>query len=118
MFSLDTDAIDIEGLKAATAIFNDENKLVAIMTTFPKNKFNFLFETMKKKKYKLSKKNIPFVGNTSAEFKNGNTTVFLNSPYLSFEMSLNYIDNTAYKAFQTAQKKENEEKKEAEQSKL
>ncbi len=118
MLNLNTDAINIEGLKSVTAIFDSKDKLVAVLTTFPKNKFNFLFDTMRNKKYKLVKKNIPFVGNTSAEFKSKGTSIFLNAPHLSFEMSLHYIDSNAYKAFQITDNKEKRAKKKAEQSKL
>ncbi len=118
MYSLDIDAIGIDGLQSATAIFDDKNKLVAILATLPKSKFQFLYDTMSKKKYKLSKKSIPFVGTKSANFKSGNTTVYLYAPHLSFEMSLNYIDNKTQKAFQAAQRIEEQNKKKAEQAKL
>ncbi len=118
MYSLDTSIIGIEGLQSATAIFDKKYRLVAMLTTFPKSKFQFLFDTMRQKKYKLAKKNIPFVGNKTAQFKNGKTTVYLDAPHLSFEMSLNYIDDQTYKEFQKAQRQENQQKKRTDQSKL
>ena len=118
VYSLDTSIIGIEGLQSATAIFDKKNRLVAILTTFSKSKFQFLFDTMRQKKYRLTKKNIPFVGNKTAQFKNGKTTVYLDAPHLSFEMSLNYIDNKTYKEFQKAQRQEKQQKKRTDQSKL
>jgi len=118
MYSLDTSIIGIDGLQSATAIFDKKNRLVAMLTTFSKNKFQFLFDTMRQKKYKLAKKNIPFVGNKTAQFTDGKTTVYLDAPHLSFEMSLNYIDNKTYKEFQKAQQQEKQLKKRTDQSKL
>lgn len=43
MYSLDTNVIGIEGLQSATAIFDQNNKLIAILTKFPKHKFDYLF---------------------------------------------------------------------------
>ncbi len=118
MYSLNPDELGIEGLRSVTAILNKGNKLAAILTTFPKKKFKFLFNTMKQKKYKLTKKNTPFVGDTSAEFKHGRTIIILDAPHLSFQMDLSYIDYNTYKAFKNAQRKETQQKKRAEQSKL
>jgi hypothetical protein len=118
MYSLNPDELGIEGLRSVTAILNKGHKLVAILTTFPKSKFKFLFNTMRQKRYKLTKKHIPFVGDTSAEFRHGRTIVILNSPHLSFQMDLDYIDYNTYKAFINAQRKEAQQKKKAEQSKL
>jgi hypothetical protein len=118
MYSLNPDDMGIEGLQSVTAILNKSNKLVAILTTFPKTKFKFLFNTMKQKRYKLTKNNIPFVGNTSAEFRHGRTIIILDAPHLSFQMDLHYIDYNTFKAFKNAQRKEAQQKKKAEQSKL
>ncbi len=117
MYNLNVEEISIEGLQSATAIFDKEKKLVAILTTFSKNKFDYLFSTMKKK-YKMSSKNIPFVGNKSATFKNGNSTIVLNAPHLSFQMSMNYINNDFQKTYQEIKRKEAQAKRKAEQSKL
>ena len=118
MYTLTPDELGIEGLQAVTVILNKGNKLVAVLTTFPKHKFKYLFDTMKQKRYKLTKKNIPFVGDTSAEFRHGRTVVILDSPHLSFQMDLNYIDYNTFKAFKNVQRKESQQKKRAEQSKL
>lgn len=117
MYSLDINEIGIDGLQSATAIFDKRKKLVAILTKFPKLKFDYLFSTMNQK-YKVSSKNIPFVGNKSANFKNGKTTIFLDAPHLSFEMTMNYVNNDFWQTYQNMQRKEVQDQKNVEQSKL
>lgn len=118
MYYLDTSAIGIEGLQSVNTIFDKENKLVAVMTTFQKSKFNFLLNTMKQKKYKLLEKSIPFVGDKTARFIHGKTLVLLDAPHLSFKMTLYYFDNNTYKDFKNKQRENYQQNKRAEQSKL
>lgn len=66
----------------------------------------------------MSSQDIPFVGDKSASFKNGKTSIFLDAPHLSFEMTMNYVNNGFWKKYQNIQKEEAEQKKRAEQSLL
>ena len=56
---------------------------------------------------KIIKKEIPFVGNKYARYKNDNDFIELDAPHLSFSMSLLYIE----KSFEDAYLKMNAEEK-------
>lgn len=115
MYALNVKSISIENLQKATAIYSEDKKLLAVLTVFPKQKFNHLFE-MLNKKYKLVNKQIPFVGNKKAEFANGKSTIFLYAPHLGFETTLNYVENNFWKTYLTAFKDNQEKRGKAEQS--
>ena len=42
MYSVPVSSINFEGLKEVTTIFSIDEKLVAVLTTLPKSKFNYL----------------------------------------------------------------------------
>ncbi len=109
--------IDFEGLQKATAIFNQDDTLLAILTTLPKNKFNYLLNSLNNK-YQLVSKNIPFVGNKSAKFIDGNTEITLDAPHMSFQMEMNYINKDLLKLYKTESNNEQQQKKKREQSQL
>lgn len=117
MYSIDVNSIGIEGLQKATAIFSKDETLLAIFTTFPKHKFEYLYG-MLSKKYKLQNKNIPFVGNRSAKFVEGRSTILIDSPHLSFDLSMNYIDNNFIKTYLEKSNKDQQRKKKSDGSKL
>jgi hypothetical protein len=117
MYSIDPSQIDFEGLQEVTTIFSKEGQLLAVLTQLPKDKFEYLYESMGKK-YKLVSKEIPFVGNKSAKFINGNTEITLDAPHLSFEMKMNYISKDLQKAFEAQRATENANKKSKESSQL
>ena len=61
--------------------FGDKRQiLTAVVTSFPKEKLNVLLPTLKKK-YKLIKENIPFVGDASAKFKDDDCTILVDAPH-------------------------------------
>lgn len=72
MYDMDVSKISFEGLQSARVIFSTDGRLIAVLCTLPKSKFNYLFDSLKGK-YKLVNSNIPFVGDTSASFVDGNT---------------------------------------------
>ncbi|NPA40771.1 MAG: hypothetical protein GXO18_00650 [Aquificae bacterium] len=89
MFTVPISQTNIEGLKEATLIFDERGKLVAVILEFPKSKWNDVYKALRKK-YRLIKSKIPFVGDRYAEFKDGKTLIMLDAPHLSFDMSLVY----------------------------
>lgn len=90
MYTIPTSQINFRGLEKVNAIFNSGNSLVAVIVKLPKSKFDYLNKSLGKK-YKKLNQNVPFVGNKSASFKDGNTKITLNAPHMSFTMSMNYI---------------------------
>ena len=110
MCNLDVTQLNIEGLKKATVIANREGIVVALILTFPKYKFNELFNTLSSK-YTLLYKEIPFVGNKYAKFQYGDTIIQLDAPHLSFNLTLAYTLNSFLKEYYKAREKEEKQKK-------
>lgn len=117
MYSLNVSKMSFDGLQSATAVFGKNGKLQGVLCTLSKDRFKDVFVSMKSK-YKLVKSNIPFVGDTSAEFVDGNTVIDLDAPHLSFEMSMNYVEKGLLAKFTNQVANEAQQKKKREDSQL
>jgi hypothetical protein len=117
MYSVPTSSIDFEGLQEVTAIFNEQGVLVAVLTKLPKRKFDYLNSALSGK-YKLVNKNIPFVGNKSVKYADGNTEITLDAPHMSFDMSMNYITQELLDRFNKISEAESAKKRSNEASQL
>ena len=117
MYDLDVSDINFDGLQKVTVIFSTEGKLLAVLTTLPKNKFDYILSGLSNK-YQLVSKNIPFVGNKSAKLIDGNTEITLDAPHLSFQMNMNYINKDLWKSYKEQSNAENQQKIKKEQSLL
>ena len=113
----DISGVNFDGLQKATVIFSTEGKLLAVLTTLPKSKFDSLLSGLSNK-YQLVSKQIPFVGNKSAKFVDGNAEITIDAPHLSFQMEMNYINKDLWKAYKAQSNKEQKEKRKSEQSQL
>ncbi|MEM8087682.1 hypothetical protein Q4R44_09125 [Morganella morganii] len=94
----------------------ENNKVKAVLLAIQKRKFDYFYNLLKGK-YKLTKKEIPYVGNKYASFIKDDVIILLDAPHLSFEMDLLYIDREYDKSLKKRQKekKENEKKQDSEQ---
>lgn len=117
MYDLDVSGISFDSLQSCRIIFSKDGKLLAVLTTLPKDKFDYLFKTLKGK-YRLVNSNIPFVGDKTAKFLDGNTEVTLDAPHLSFTMEMNYIHKELMKTYKDQSSKEQQKKKQKEASQL
>lgn len=117
MFSLNTAQLGFDGLKEATIIFDDKDKVSAILLSFPKQRFDTLHQSLRSK-YHVVSSQIPFVGNKKVVMKNGKTEITLNAPHMSFDMDLNYISQSMMRKFEKMQALEAQKKRQSEQSKL
>ncbi|MGC9386264.1 MAG: hypothetical protein ACP5D0_04925 [Hydrogenovibrio sp.] len=117
MYELPTRQLGVSELKEATAIFDVQGKLVAILLTLPKHKFDSTLSALKQK-YRLIEQQIPFVGNKKAVLKDGDTEITLTAPHMSFEMELNYINNDFYQAYLKKSREEKAAKRAQEASQL
>lgn len=117
MYSVPTSAINFDGLKEVTTIFDTNGVLVAVLTTLPKSKFDYLNQTLGGK-YKRVSQNIPFVGDKSAKYRDGGTEITLEAPHMSFEMSMNYIRDDLLRAFNKQSEAEKRQKQQSEASQL
>lgn len=117
MYDLDVSELSFDGLDSAMVVFDSNGKLQAVLCSLSKDKFQYLFGSLKKK-YKLVHSNIPFVGDTSAKFMDGNTEITLNAPHMSFQMDMNYVDKNLVKKFKQESANEEQRKKNNESSQL
>lgn len=117
VYDLDVSELSLDGLESATVIFGANGKLQGVFCTLPKEKFKYLFGSLKSK-YKLLNSNMPFVGDSSAKFVDGNTEITLNAPHMSFVMDMNYIDKNLMKRFKQQSSNEQQSKKKKEAAQL
>lgn len=117
MYTLVPSELGIEGLNSATAIFDTNDTLIAVLTSLPKSRFDGLHASLSSK-YKVTRSKLPFVGDKKVVFKDGKTEITLDSPHMSFEMELNYINDELNRAFKKQVEQEAAAKKQREQSQL
>ena len=117
MYDIMASEITFDGLATCRVIFSKDGKLLAVLTTLPKTKFDYLLSTLKSK-YRLVKSTVPFVGDKSAKFIDGNTEVTLDAPHLNFTMEMNYINKDLMKSFKAQSSREQQKKTQKEASQL
>lgn len=117
MYSVPVSSINFEGLKEVTTIFSTDGKLVAVLTSLPKSKFDYLNKTLGGK-YKLVSQKIPFVGDKKASYRDGATEITLDAPHMGFVMSMNYIRDDLMQAFDRQSQAEAQKKQQNEASQL
>ncbi len=96
--------------------FDANDKLIYVGMTLHKDKFNDILSSLSK--YKAVSKNVPFVGNKSAKFKDGNCEIILEAPHLSFSMELYYITTEFKKAVENANRQDEQSRKSKQNSML
>lgn len=116
-YSIDTHNLQFEGLLNVNIIFGKNEKLLAVLTTLDKRKFDPLYNSLRRK-YQLVSKKIPFVGTKIAKFIDGKTEITLNAPHMSFVMEMNYINQDFLKKFKVLSNQEEQQKQLREQSQL
>ncbi len=117
MYQLDVQELNIDGIESALLIYDKNQILTAVITSFPKENINELLPTLKKK-YKLIKENVPFVGNASAKLKDDDCTILLDAPHLSFSMSLSYLRDDFLNVYNKSVAQEADAKKSQQESQL
>lgn len=113
----DLSGVEFDGLKEVTVIFGKDGRLLAVLTTFSKRKFDSLLNGLSKK-YQLVSRQVPFVGDKSAKLIDGDTEITLIAPHLSFEMKMNYINKDLWKVYEEQSNRERQKKRMSEQSQL
>ncbi|PHS13148.1 MAG: hypothetical protein COA86_17490 [Kangiella sp.] len=117
MYSVPTSGIDFSGLKEVTAIFNTNGKLMAVLTTLPKSKYDYLKKALGGK-YKLTNEKKAFVGDKSSTYRSGSTEITLEAPHMSFDMTMNYITDELNNAYNNKSENERKKKRDNEASQL
>ncbi|MGX9456187.1 hypothetical protein ACWU37_03850 [Photobacterium damselae subsp. damselae] len=109
MYSIPVDEVNFEGVSEITVIFDKDKKLSAVFVSLPKSQFDYTMKILDKK-YKIVRKDIPFVGDKLAIYKNGESEVMLNSPHLSFEALLVYRTNVFINSIHKIKEHEKQQK--------
>lgn len=117
MYSINQGQIQFEGIGEVTAIFNNNGVLQAVLSNFNKSKFDYLNSVLSKKYQRVSQ-NVPFVGNKSATYKDGNTEISLDAPHMSFTMSMNYMTTEFLDAYHQQVQQEKNQQQQQESSML
>lgn len=91
MFNAPVGQFSFEGLQEMTLIFSQDDRLVGVVATLNKNRFDALFNGLSER-YQLLTSERPFVGNKMANFAAGDTEIHLDAPHMSFQMTLSYLE--------------------------
>ncbi|AGI32398.1 TPA: hypothetical protein PXF07_001739 [Mannheimia haemolytica] len=128
-YFIDPTQLDLEDLKSTLIIFDEKGVLVFVGSEFnsissiedSKNrykKFDYLYKILASK-YKLVKKERPFVGDQYAKFKDGNSEIELSEPHMGgFKINLTYAKKEFLDAFQKIQSEDKKQKTKDEASSL
>ena len=106
---------NIQGLRNATLIFDENDKLSVLMLSMDKSYFDRVTGFLGNK-YTLKSKKVPFVGNKSAIFSKDNITIKVNAPHMSFKMDVIYSTDVFEREFERISKLETNKKDKHEQS--
>lgn len=98
IYKLNTTELNFEGLLSADAIFDTNDTLVGLFLEFRKSRFEEL-NAMTAKNYTLQSSKTPYVGDREAIYEDGDTSIELYSPHMSFQMKMYYLHDTFIKAY-------------------
>ena len=90
MFNVKGASHDIDGLSKVTYLFDEHDKLAAVIMTMNKERYDAVFQYLSAK-YALKWTQRPFVGNQLARFRQADAAIELDAPHMSFEMEVRYI---------------------------
>lgn len=117
MLESNGDGLDIAGLKSVLALFDDQQRLAAVMLTVNKDRFGEIARLMAEK-YSVVSQRRPFVGNAFVRMKSGDVRIEIDAPHMSFEMTVLYGLNSFWNAMEKAKADEQAAKERTERGKL
>lgn len=104
---------DIEGLQDVWFVFDEREVLVAVQMTMAKGGFDRVYQNLAGK-YRLVRKDIPFVGDKYARFQQGDIVIELEAPHMKFTMTVTYQATGFEKQANAAVRQENTKKQKRE----
>jgi len=93
MFEVSPQEVGFDGLKKFIAIFSPSGELDVIVATLPKHQFDSIHQ-MLAQRYSVTSAQLPFVGNKLVKYAQDDIGISLESPHMSFDMTLAYATNT------------------------
>ncbi len=106
-------AFDIAGLQEVLFVFDEREALVGLQMTMGKSDFDRVYQNLAGK-YRLVRKDIPFVGNKFARFQQGDIVIDLEAPHMGFEMTVAYLTTAFLKQIETGVRQERAQKQKRE----
>ena len=125
LFECNSKVFDMEGITGKVIFIFEKKpegemgnaKLELVNFTLNKHMYDSIVKSLSSK-YKLVSQNKPFVGDASARFKKNNVNILVDSPHLSFEMTVTYSTDNFDNAHQQYKKKQREESAAKQKSQL
>ncbi len=117
VFKMPPDQVHFEGLRDITLIYWPDGRLAGVLLTMGKFRFDEVVD-MLAEKYQLVSRQRPFVGNASAEFRDGDTKIVVDAPHLSFDMTVVYLSKALDRRFKETERQEQILKKTKESEQL
>ena len=114
MYSVPLSSVNFDGLEEITTIFNTDGKLVAVLTSFHRNKFNYLNKILSGK-YRLVSQQ-PSLLHREVTYRDGATEIKL--VMTGFDMTMSYIRDDLIQDFTRKSQEEARQKQESEASQL
>lgn len=115
MFDVNGAPFGIRNLKTVRFIFNKDETLVATLMTLRQSGFNSTYNHLASK-YTLVSKDIPFVGNKSARFREGDVVIVLDAPHMGFDMQLIYMGESFEKLYREKSQEDSKQEQSKERS--
>ena len=89
---------EVETLSKVVYIFDDRKRLVGVLMTMNKTRYEAVHQFLAAK-YKLLSETRPFVGNQTSRFKTADTTIDMDAPHLGFEIEIRYLNDDLLKRY-------------------
>ncbi len=89
MLRADGASFDIEGLNSVLYVFDEQNRLAGVVMAMSKYRFESVLDHLQKK-YETTTVQRAIVGTQFARLKTDDGSIELNSPHMSYEMSVLY----------------------------
>ena len=116
-YKVPVNQVNFDGLKELAISFNEKGVLIGVIAKLPKSQFKSIHDSLSKK-YKVVSQEIPFVGDSSAEYASGSTVVLLNAPHLSFDLEMGYIQKNTLSIAKAQKEAKEAAKKKAQEDQL
>lgn len=114
----DVGRFELEGLEEVTAICDAQQRIVLLDLRLSKGGMPATYvqstATQLDRKYKAVRRNLPFVGNGSAEWRAPNAVIEIEAPHMSFSFALRYWapgGRELYRKWEEAERRQREQKK-------
>lgn len=121
MYIGNAENLGFDDAKSVLLICDKSDILAGLQLTLDKGSMegNFnKYNKMLKAKYKQVKIINPFVGDKYAKYTQGNSSVELDSPHMSFDMTITYATNQLLQSYKTTSNSENNAKQKQQQNSL